>query len=142
MKKFLALGCLTALLFASCSDDDSSSVDMSKLVGKWYNASITANGQTIPYDDNEVCGKDYIEFTSDKVVKQVDVYDCDGNTPVSDSYSGTYSTDGNKITITIFEQSATATVTRLDGNTLSVTYKEDFDEDGDTEDVTETYTKN
>jgi hypothetical protein len=126
----------------SCSNDDSSSssVNMSLLARKWYYVSVTEGGVTTPYDGHEACGKDYIEFTTDGVVRQVDVFGCDEGTPQSLEYAGTYTTSGNKITSVIWDQTETATVKTLNEGTLKVTYKDDLDNDGDEETITRLYT--
>ena len=138
MKKFLGLA-LVAVAFASCSDDDGPSVDMNQLVKKWYVSTYTIEGVAMP-DDNEPCGKDNIEFFANGTLTTVDVYDCNGNTPVSDNESGTYTVDGQKVTLNIDGDSTTATVTELTGSTLKVTYEEDWSGDGTLVTIVETYT--
>jgi len=139
MKKFLGLG-LLAIAFASCSDDDAgSTIDMNQLTKKWYTSTYSVGGVAMP-DDNEPCGKDNIEFLAEGILKAVEVYDCNGNTPVTDSYTGTYTVNGHEVTLTLDGDSTTATVTELTATTLKVTYKEDFNEDGNLVDIVETYT--
>ncbi len=137
MKKLIGLG-LALALFSSCSDDDSS-VNMDNLIGKWYYVSVTANGETELYDDHEVCGKDYIEFSADGTLTSVDVWDCDGTTPVTDVESVMYTTSGNKITAMASGLSSTVTVTKLTSGELEISYRGDDDGDGDEETVIDTY---
>lgn len=142
MKKLIGLG-LALALFASCSDDDSSSVNLDNLEGKWYPVSTKVAGETFEYE-HMPCAKDYIEFVAGGVYRTYEVWDCDGNT-VSDSDQevGTYSTDGNKLTVTIDGDASTVTVKKLTGSTLNVSYKYDMDEDGeDDTTVTEIYSSN
>lgn len=141
MKKVLGLG-LAVALFASCSDDDKggSSVDMDNLVGKWYYVSATANGETEMYDDHETCGKDYLELTSDNMVKFGDVYGCDGTTPqLEEATIGAYTVSGKKVMFVSAEGNQTLTVKKLTSSELKVSYTDDWDGDGDEETITETY---
>lgn len=120
MKKFLGLG-LVMLVFASCSDDDSSSnnnnqnpdpdpstIDINHLEKKWYPVSTIANGITIPYDDHEECGYDYVEFADGGVFKEGDIWDCELWEDV-----GTYTVDGNDITTNIDGYIEEVTITKL-----------------------------
>jgi Lipocalin-like domain len=99
MKKLLGLA-LMAGLFASCSDDDSAStsVNMDLLFRKWYPTTWVVNGQSMPYDDHEECGNDYLEFMSGGTAKFVDVWDCEEYVD-----EGTYTVDGNVITTNLDE---------------------------------------
>ena len=118
MKKLLGLG-FAMLVLASCSgDDDSSStggVNMDHLVKKWYPVSTTINGHTIPYDDHEECGNDYIEFTEGGVFKEVDIWDCEAWED-----TGTYVVDGNTITTTVDGDVEVAKVKSLSATKLVV----------------------
>lgn len=145
MKKLMGLG-LAAVVLASCSGDDSGSVnnndndiDMGLLQGKWYRVSKTANGQTIMHEHEE-CAKDYIEFAADGILMQADVWFCDGEEPTYMEYDGTYTVDGNDINISIWGASASAEVQTLNEDTLIVEFIDDLDEDGDEESVIEEYT--
>ncbi len=142
MKKLIGLG-LAVALFASCSDDDGG-IDKNKLMGKWYNVSTNANGETELYDDHEVCGKDYIEFASGGIFRSVDVYGCEGTAAVSDTETGTYTTSGNKLTVGFsgenVEGEDTVTVTKLTASELKISYRDDDDGDGDEETIIVTYT--
>ncbi|AWH84759.1 hypothetical protein HYN59_06315 [Flavobacterium album] len=138
MKKVLGLS-LALAFFASCSDDDGP-VDMGKLTRKWYQVSTEANGETEPYDENEVCGKDYIEFISGGTFKSVDVYDCDGTMPLMDTSTDTYTTSGHTITVGSGSNTGSVTVEKLNSNELKISYQDDWDGDGDEEKVIETYT--
>jgi len=142
MKKLIGLGFALAL-FASCSDDDSSSVNMDNLEGKWYPVSTKVAGETIEYE-HETCAKDYIELLEGGVYKTYEVWGCEGNTVTdSDTETGTYTTSGNKITITLNGDPNTINVTKLTSSSLHVSYKYDMDEDGEDETtVTEIYSRN
>jgi hypothetical protein len=138
MKKFLGLG-LLAIAFASCSDDDGPNVDMNQLAKKWYFSSYSVAGQTFPDEDNEPCGKDNIEFAAGTYTA-IDVYDCVDGAPVSDVITGTYTVDGHIVTLNIFGESSTATVTELTATSLKVSYQDDFNDDGNSVTIIETYT--
>lgn len=140
--KFLALG-LAGLFMASCSsdDDNSNNVNMSLLTTKkWYYVSDRVNGETIPYDDHETCGKDYVEFITTGTVSHVDVWNCNGNTPETETISGTYNVTSKNIVINMAGFTLGANVKRLTSETLVLESQYDYDEDGTPETVTQTYT--
>lgn len=108
MKKVLSLA-IAILCLASCgSDDDAPAVNLDNLQKRWYNVSTIVGGQTIPYDGNEACGKDYLEFQAAGVLKEVDVYDCQQD---PDTTTGTYTAADKTLT------------TMLDGETITYTIK-------------------
>ncbi|NMH25719.1 lipocalin-like domain-containing protein [Flavobacterium solisilvae] len=125
----------TSILVFSCSSDDGPSTS-GELTGKWYNKEYKVAGQTIPYDDHEECGKDYIQFNSNGTGRSVDVWDCE-----EDSENFTYTKTSNSITITMGGESATAQIVELSSSTLRVKVNYDFDGDGDDESVIEVYTR-
>jgi len=134
MKKAILLAGLVAVALTSCSKDDDS-IDKSKLLKKWYYVSYKYAGQTIPYDDNEVCGKDYFEFMADGVGSEVDVYGCDPYQ--ADTMPATWSVSGNKLTINEEGDVLEGTITKLTTTTLEVKLKYDFDGDGTLDTFTE-----
>jgi hypothetical protein len=139
MKKVFALG-LGILMLASCSkDDEASAIDASKLPKKWYFSTTRVLGQTIPYDDHEECGKDYLEFLSSGILKSVDIWDC-----VSYTDTGAWILEGNKITIS-FDGAAAAesgTVSKLTDTELQLTIRGDYNDDGKDETIISTFTSN
>jgi hypothetical protein len=136
MKKFklIALVSLSAMVF-SCSSDDGATTS-GVLTGKWYNKETKVMGETIPYDDHEPCGKDYLQFNEDGTGAFVDIYECN---PYSDPF--TYTRSGNDVTITNGVTADTGRIIELSSATLKVKLHYDYDEDGDEEDVIEIYTK-
>ena len=64
-------------LTVSCSDDGPST--SGELIGKWYFKETRVEGETIPYDGHEDCGKDYIQFNSNESGsgRSVDVFNCE-----------------------------------------------------------------
>lgn len=138
MKKLIVFALLAIVSFGCSSSDDSVSVTEEKLVGKWYYSTTKVAGQTFPYDDHEDCGKDYVEFKADGTLFDVDVWDCE----VYDDLVGTWTIDGNKIVIASFGEVLTGTVKKLNANTLVVSTKYDFFENGQEITVVETYTRN
>ncbi len=108
MKKFLSLASAIICLSACSNDDDTPAVSLDNLQKRWYNVSTIIGGQTIPYDGNEPCGKDYLEFQAAGVLKEVDVYDCQQDPDVT---TGTYTTADKTLT------------TVLDGETIAYTIK-------------------
>ncbi len=135
MKKIFTLG-LGLLMLASCSSDDDNSIDAAKLTDKkWYYGTTKVLGQTIPYDDHEECGKDYIEFLSTGTLRNVDIWDCE-----EDVFSIPYTLKGNKVTVSAFGETMTVTIRKVTNTVLEISYKEDFDDNGTEETVIETYT--
>lgn len=125
---------LTGLIF-SCSSDDGATTS-GELTGKWYYKEYRVAGQTIPYDDHEACGKDYIQFNANGTGANVDVWDC-----VEDAAPYTYTRSGNTITITSDGVSDTAQIIELSETTLKAKRSYDFDDDGDDDQVIEVYTR-
>lgn len=125
----------TSLFVFSCSSDDEPTTS-GELTGKWYFKEVRVQGQTIPYDDHEECGKDYIQFNANGTGANVDVYNC-----VEDSAPYTYTRSGNNITITSDGQSDTVQITELSSTTLKVKSTYDYDDDGDEEQVIEVLTR-
>jgi hypothetical protein len=137
MKKFnlLALAILSSFAI-SCSSDDGPSTS-GDLIGKWYFKEYKVQGQTIPYDDHEECGKDYIQFNNDGTGANVDVWNCE-----EDIASFTYTRSGNTLTITSDGVSDTVQITELSSANLKIKTTSDFDDDGDDETVIIVLTKN
>ena len=125
-----------SVLVASCSSDDSPSTS-GELNGKWYNKETRVMGQTIPYDDHEACGKDYIQFNSNGTGKSVDVYNCE---EFSEDF--TFTRTGNSVTVFFGGESSTAQIVELSATTFKVKTTYDYDDDGDEEPVIEVYTRN
>ncbi len=125
-----------SIFAASCSSDDDSATTSGELTGKWYYKEYKVAGETIPYDDHEACGKDYIQLNADGTGSNVDVWDC-----VEDAAPFTYTRSGNNVTITSDGVSDTGQITELSSTTLKVKISYDFDGDGDDESVTEVYTR-
>lgn len=137
MKRFnlFAFAALSGVLF-SCSSDDSSATTSGELTGKWYYKEYRVAGETIPYDDHEECGKDYVQFNDNGTGASVDVWDC-----VDDIAPFTYTKTGNSITVSSDGESNTARILELSATTLKVKVTYDFDGDGDDESVIEVYTR-
>ncbi|SFU41783.1 Lipocalin-like domain-containing protein [Pustulibacterium marinum] len=135
-KTFVSL--LTAGLIAmtiSCNSDDDATtneptagtVTAELMEGKWYFVDTQINGISIPYNDHEDCGKDYLEFKADGTLWQIDVWDCE----LDYEQIGTYAiTDGD-----LYMNGDYVDVTTLTANALSITIMEDVDEDGTPEEV-------
>ena len=135
--KTLKLSTILAASFLvfSCSSDDSSTTS-GELLGKWYFKEYKALGQTIPYDDHEECGKDYIQFNANGTGANVDVFNC-----VDDVALYTYTRSGNNITITSDGQSDTVQITELSSATFKFKTIYDFDDDGDDDYVVIVFTR-
>lgn len=103
---------IVALSFSSCTKDDSGTVDMSLISGKWlFNKSTaTSSGITIPYPtsylkNEDGCPKDYVEIFNGGTVKNGD-YSTGCTLTEKD---GTWAQSGNTITITVTGSSLSGT---------------------------------
>jgi len=136
--KILKLSVVVALitLSFSCSSDDGPTTS-GELTGKWYYKEYKIAGQTIPYDDHEACGKDYIQFNADGTGANVDIWDCE-----IDAAPYTYTRTGNNITVSSDGESDTAQITELSSTTLKIKRVYDFYDDGNDQTVIEVYTRN
>lgn len=132
--KFIAMA-LVAGLTCSCSSSDDADTS-GELTGKWYYKEYKVFGETIPYDDHEACGKDYIQFNADGTGANVDIWDC-----VPDAAAYTYTRSGNTISVTSDGETDTAKIIELTATTLKVKRRYDFDGDENEEDVIEVYTR-
>lgn len=137
--RFLALAAV-ALTLGACSSDDESSVDYSKLTRKWYFVAEKVEGETIPYEDHEPCGKDYVEFMSGGMFQYVDVFDCTGNEPLTDNYEGTWTREGNTLTVMLFGEPGEIQIKKLNSSSMEISEVYDYDGDGDEETVVSTFT--
>jgi hypothetical protein len=137
MKKFnlLALAILSSFAI-SCSSDDGPSTS-GDLIGKWYFKEYKVQGQTIPYDDHEDCGKDYIQFNANGTGANVDVWNC-----VEDIASFTYTRSSNNLAVTSDGVTDIVQITELSSANLKIKTTFDFDDDGDDETVIIVLTKN
>lgn len=137
MKKLSLLSLAVLSSFAiSCSSDDGPTTS-GDLLGKWYYKEYKVAGQTIPYDDHETCGKDYIQFYADGTGDNVDIWNCE-----PDVAPFTYTRSGNNISVTSDGLTDVAQIVELSSTTFKVKVSYDFDGDGDDESVTEVYTRN
>ncbi|MBF6641546.1 lipocalin family protein [Flavobacterium sp. J49] len=137
MKKLSLFSLAILSIFTiSCSSDDSPTTS-GDLIGKWYFKEYKVAGQTIPYDDHEECGKDYIQFNANGTGANVDVWDC-----VEDIALFNYTRSGNNITVTSDGESDTVQITELSSTTLKIKTISDFDDDGDNETVLIIFTRN
>ncbi len=86
------------------------------------------NGERIPYDDHEDCGRDYIEFKEDGTIWQMDVWDCKEYY----EHTGVYSISDGQLHL----NGETVKVNELNSSNFSITGEEDYDEDGEMDEVT------
>lgn len=135
MKKLAYLSALCLFLFStSCNSDDDDNQQMDQIivtsdliVGKWYFVDIVVNGLSIPYDDHEDCGKDYLDFKDNGTLWQIDVWDCEEDAEQIATYS---ISDGN-----LFIEGELIDVLALSSNILSIKAEEDYDDDGNLDEI-------
>jgi len=116
MKKLFALS-LMLIGLASCSDDDTSSVNLDNLQKRWYNVSTIVSGQKIPYDGNPTCGKDYMEFQASNVLREIDWVDCQTDPTTT---TGTYTAVDKTLTTVLDGETITYSIKKLSGTSLQL----------------------
>ena len=123
----------------SCTNDNEETPSEASIYKKWYNKEEVVDGEIIPYDGNESCGKDYIEFYDVNKYKSIDIDNCVATT----NSMGTFTRTGNTISV-IDPQSGTDTyeIVELTETNLSVKYSDDYDGDGTLDSVILKFTNN
>ena len=124
MKKILTL-CLGIAMFTSCSSDDDSSSSSSSIVDSWEYSKEGAivSGQEVLADYENDCAskKDYIQFNENGTLGDFYYWsDCE-----EDYTAGSWSQNGNTVTVTMDGETQTATILDLTSTTLKVSYVED-----------------
>lgn len=123
--KFFAVMCCAAMMlaFTSCSKDLED-----EIVGSWKMVSETV---TETYNGQSHSETEYLEegdsviytFNEDKTYTEVIIYD--GNDFTT---TGTYSINGDKLTINPEDDDPTTSTLEIDGNDMTITYSESFGE--------------
>lgn len=127
MKKLLILFLSVAtsgLLLTSCSDDDESA----SINGKWefYQTGFSFGGQEELefYEHSEGCNKDYLEFLGGGVLNDVSYFN-NGESCEEFSDQGSWSKNGNTLTVTYDGETYVATIVTLDSTTLKISISDD-----------------
>lgn len=109
------------LLFSSCGTDDGFSAS---LIGKWNKTSTTTttnNGtpQTTNYQGNEIgCDKDYLEFSGDGVLRDVELFKNQDEICTEDVNTSEFERTGDVFTTVSQAGTETYTITKLSGSEL------------------------
>ncbi|WP_103866845.1 MULTISPECIES: hypothetical protein [Aquimarina] len=136
MKIKLLLLFFGILMFnTSCNkDDDNQNYELENLIlGDWYIVNKIVNGNVIPYDDHEKCGRDYLQFREDGSVWSVDVWDCEKEF----QKLGNYSFENKELII----EGKKVEILKLDGKSFSTKLEYDYDHDGEIDEVIENFEK-
>jgi hypothetical protein len=145
MKKFIILivfALVSGMNFTSCSSDDDDSSSSSSIIGKWNYSTMSTivNGVASPeidWEGNEPgCPKDYVEFKTGGVLNEGDY---SGSACELGTLSGTWSLNGNTITITEGPISLSAELVSVTSSLLK--FKATETNDGVTIIVNITFTK-
>lgn len=110
--------------FMACSDkDEDLTGDKAKevLIGKWTTVSITNEDGTYDYENECSSKKDYVEFQSNGTMRSV-YYEEDCSEEVE---TGTYSVNGDKLTIKGLEFDSFTYTFKLSGNDLQLEFEDD-----------------
>lgn len=114
---FVAIVSLSSI--TSCSDDD----EAASLVGKWQYSKegVASNGQEVlvDYEHTEGCTKDFIQITATTVTDHS--FFNDGEC-VEETFSTTYTRNGNTLTVGSGSEVTTAQIATLNGSTLKITF--------------------
>lgn len=140
--RFLLLAFFSFGLFTACEVEDDSPDDTQQineeLLGTWYIDAMIVEGEEIPYNDHEECGKDYVEFNEDGTYQQVDIWGCEEDVDAE----GTYTATENTISLTLTDsETVVLDIATLNANVLLIEGMEDFDEDGEEERVQQRFTR-
>jgi len=126
MKKLviLFLSVVTSgFLLTSCSSDDEST----SINGKWefYQLGVSFGGQEELdlYEHSEGCNKDYLEFLGGGVLKDVSYFN-DGEGCEEFLDQGSWSKNGNTLTVTFEGETFNASIVTLDNSTLKLSISE------------------
>lgn len=141
-KQILFLALLSFGLFTACDSDDDSPQEKQQineeLLAIWYMDAMIVEGEEIPYNDHEECGKDYVEFYANGTYRQVDIWGCEEDV----DEEGIYTATENTIRLGSSENDMVVLdIVTLNSDTLLVEGMEDFDEDGDEEVVQQRFTR-
>lgn len=127
MKKLILVSII--IILVGCSKEENPTIlpvqVEESIYGKWFYKEIIVNNITIPYDDHEPCGKDYIEFYEENKIRGVDIWDCQQDI----DWIGTFLKTNTNLTIYNGGQSRTVEIVEL--NTNSLIYKYDYDDNND-----------
>ncbi len=145
--RFLLVLSLFALPFTSCSSDDDSDDDnnnnnSSSIVGNWNVTRIITANCDDPSDDSdlnladepcieffgiEVCTEIEMTFTSGGDLSFTSMVTTTGYGTETDTEEGTYSVDGNNITICDEDGDCDTGTYSISGNTLNLSYSDPSD---------------
>lgn len=122
IKLFLAVVIASAFTMTSCSNDDDNGISTDgEILGKWNYARTMTNLNGIENSENHSheagCAKDYQEFSTGSVFRDVVLFKNASNACSEDSEAGTWTKNGNTLTLT-GNQAGTYEITRLDGSEL------------------------
>lgn len=133
MKKLLGLGMVILLCLTACSDDDGPkkpSISLDQLAKRWYYSATKVGNQAQQNYEHTNCGKDYLDFQTDRTVKESIFEECPGDAVIS---TGTYTvdTENNTVNTVIGGDAVNYTIKKLNSkefeaetnlNNLKVTY--------------------
>ena len=121
----LVLGMAGIMMFTACSKDNEDLI-----VGKWNVTSVTQDNET--YSPSTYGMTMTFEFTEDGTVTETFDMDFMGETE-HDSETGTYSVDGDKLVMTVDDETLSGTITNLDKKVLEISVVYVDEEDGTSE---------
>lgn len=95
--------------------------------GRWYPVETIAKGVSYPYTGHEPCGKDFLEFSQESLVKFVNIHNCIER----EDNSGTFSIKGLSLTFYYNKnEEILLKIAHLDSGSLELIYIDNLDGDG------------
>lgn len=141
LKIVLLLVLTLGLSLTSCSSDDDNGTVDGNIEGKWIFSKIgTMTGDKevfIDYPNHEPgCNKNYVEITADGKWKNVEYY---GSECTEESDEGTWTRNGNTISVSYDDEIETGTILKLTNTELKL--KNTYTEEGITVDAIILFTR-
>ena len=136
MKKIIYFVLMCSAINCTKDDKESSMAEIS-ILGKWYHKEVIVNNTVFPYDDHEICGKDFIEFYDIDKIRSVDIWSCAEDV----NWIGTFTKINNILKIQNGSEQRIVEIETLNESTLSYKCKYDSNNDGILENHVETFNR-
>jgi len=126
--KLLVLFVLSAVTFVSCNGSDDDNDPVASINGRWYfsQEGYEEGGIVVydAYDHQAGCGKDYLEFLANNVLKGRIYYseDCE-----FDDLIGTWSQSNNALNMNIDGEQSSVEIVNLSDAELKLKFVENFE---------------
>lgn len=100
------------------------------ILGKWHPSETISKGESYPYAGHEDCGRDFLEFSRDGLVRSINILDC---IELTDN-SGSFNVSGYLLSIQYSEnEEIHFKIAKLDTESMDLIFIDHYDGDGVTE---------